>query len=230
MLTAARLAEDLGFRGVFVFDHLSPIGDHRRPALEATCCLGAVMAVTTGLRVGPLVMRVGMRGAEVTAGVAATLAAIGRERAVLALGVGDRLSEDEAVRFGMEAGTSLGDRLEQLIQTIARVREIAPRLPIWVGGKHPEVRRLAAELADGWNAWDASPETIAEQASLLRDMAERPFTISWGGPLRMEGGVETAIRRLREVVATGVDEVIVSVLPNRPRWWHIFAERVWPKI
>ena len=46
-LEAARRAEDLGFDGVFCFDHLWPMGRPDRPALSSAPLLGALAAATS---------------------------------------------------------------------------------------------------------------------------------------------------------------------------------------
>ncbi|HEV8064481.1 MAG TPA: hypothetical protein VGP46_06600, partial [Acidimicrobiales bacterium] len=45
-LEAAAEAESLGLHGVFMFDHLWPIGDPTRPSLSLYPTLGAVVAGT----------------------------------------------------------------------------------------------------------------------------------------------------------------------------------------
>ena len=65
-LDAARRAEELGLDGVFVFDHLWPLGAPERPALSAFPVLGAVAAATEpGAASGPLVARIGLVPDEV---------------------------------------------------------------------------------------------------------------------------------------------------------------------
>jgi len=60
VLGAARRAEELGLDGVFVFDHLWPMGAPQRPALSAFPVLGAIAASTRRVCFGPLVARVGL--------------------------------------------------------------------------------------------------------------------------------------------------------------------------
>ena len=134
-LDLARSLGSLGFTGMFVFDHLVPIGDPRRPVLEGAATLGAVAAISSA-RVGSLVTRATLRAPMITAGIATALAAIAPGRSVLGLGAGDKMSEDEAVRYGMDR-PGLTERLSLLEETIALVRLTAPSLPVWVGGRHP---------------------------------------------------------------------------------------------
>jgi alkanesulfonate monooxygenase SsuD/methylene tetrahydromethanopterin reductase-like flavin-dependent oxidoreductase (luciferase family) len=244
-LDLAGAASDLGLAGLFVFDHLVPLGDPTRPVLEGACCLGAMAAVAS-VRVGSLVTRVTLRAPAQTADVAAALASIAPGRSVLGLGVGDRLSEEEAVRYGMDR-PGLSDRLNLLEETIELVRVAAPGLPIWVGGRHPRVREIAARRADGWNAWAASLDDLVHEAEDVRTRAGRNIVVSWGGAVMIDsesgpaparpaddhglvtgspGSVVDSLGRLKEVV----DELVVSVLPNRPEGWQVFRSEILTKL
>ena len=66
ILELARPIGSLGFTGMFVFDHLVPLGDPRRPVLEGAATLGAIGAVSAA-RVGSLVTRATLRDPSITA-------------------------------------------------------------------------------------------------------------------------------------------------------------------
>jgi alkanesulfonate monooxygenase SsuD/methylene tetrahydromethanopterin reductase-like flavin-dependent oxidoreductase (luciferase family) len=253
ILELARTMGSLGLTGMFVFDHLVPLGDPRRPVLEGASTLGAIAAVSTA-RVGSLVTRASLRDPSITAGIAAALSAIAPGRSVLGLGAGDRMSDDEAVRFGMSR-PGLTERIGLLEKTIELTRVAAPTLPIWVGGRHPKVRSVAASHADGWNAWGATVEELITEAEALRDEARRPVAISWGGGVLLapdqssldalvaaRGGLEalgaggTTPGTPAQVVdhlaslATVADELVVSVLPNVPENWLLLSNEVLPQL
>ena len=63
-IAVARRAEAVGIDGVFVFDHLWPLGQRMRPALHSLTLLGALAAETETVSMGPLVARArgGARG------------------------------------------------------------------------------------------------------------------------------------------------------------------------
>lgn len=237
-------ASGLGLSGLFCFDHLIPIGNPARPTLEGAATLGAIAAVST-VPIGSLVTRVTLRPPEVTAALSVTLSDVGGAGAVLGLGVGDRMSEDEAVRFGMDQ-PKLSARLGLLERTIALVRQSNPGLRVWLGGRHPRVREAAARLADGWNAWGVDVEAFASEAAEVRANAVRAVTISWGGGVLLapdEGALEREVakRGSREGLIAGTprtivsrlapiaglaDQMVISVLPNRPDNWQLFANEV----
>jgi alkanesulfonate monooxygenase SsuD/methylene tetrahydromethanopterin reductase-like flavin-dependent oxidoreductase (luciferase family) len=244
MITGAQMAEELGFSGVFAFDHLLPIVDPWRPVLECAASLGAVAAATTRVRVGTLVMRTAIRGPEATAAVGATLQALAPGRSVLGLGVGDRKSDQEAERFGMPLA-DLRSRLTETESAIRLARGICPQLPIWVGGRHPALRELANEAADGWNVWGVTPEVFAKEGRGVR------IKRTWGGAVLIapdnqtlanliarRGGTEGVVAgtpevvcsSLNELVAAGAEELVVSVVPKRPATWKLFAAEVLPRL
>ena len=105
VLSFARQAEELGFDGVFAFDHLFPPGAAAdRPSLEAFTVLAAVGATTSRLVVGTLVTRAQLRPAGLLAKAAAQLDAVsGGRRVVLGIGTGDPIDDPEHRAFGIRS-------------------------------------------------------------------------------------------------------------------------------
>lgn len=215
LLAHAGRAGDLGFDGVFVFDHLVPLGDRCAPATEAAASLGA-LAATSSVPVGSLVLRATLRPPAVTAAIAATVARIAAVPPVIGLGAGDRLTRDESDRFGL-AFPPLDERLAVLEESVEAVR--ATGVTCWVGGLHPRVRAIAA-TADGWNLWEPEPDRLA---ALLADV-DRPdgWVVSWGGRIAIGSdrddmwlsGDPGRIRdRLAHLSSLGIDEVVLAPLP-----------------
>src|SRR5579875_23412 len=99
-LRAAREAERLGLDGVFVFDHLWPMGSPQRPVLAALPLMGAIAAETESIAIGSLVMRVGLVPDDVLVEQLLDLAGMTGGRFIAGLGTGDRLSEQENIAFG----------------------------------------------------------------------------------------------------------------------------------
>ena len=184
VLDAARSAEDLGFDGVFAFDHFFPPGaPPDRPALEAFTTLAAVASVT--------------RGSHRHAGDAGR-APPGRDAGQACLDArsdlgrpddpGDRNGRPHrppgAPRFGFP-NLSVNERRAHLVETVTALKALF-RGEVYEGGEHiprlegpllpPPVRpggrrygsaprraviRLAASLADGWNGWALGPSEFA---------------------------------------------------------------------
>jgi alkanesulfonate monooxygenase SsuD/methylene tetrahydromethanopterin reductase-like flavin-dependent oxidoreductase (luciferase family) len=198
VVTAARAAEDLGFDGVFAFDHFFPPGAApNRPALEAFTTLGAVAASTERVVVGTLVTRAVLRPAGMLAKMASTIDVISNGRMILAVGTGDPIDRPEHDTFGFP-NLSVQERRAHLAETITGLKALftggaydgghhqpplkGPLLPrpvrqggppIWVGAQSEEVVRMAARLADGWNGWGLPPDRFRRKAEILSEEAGR---------------------------------------------------------
>jgi len=172
VLDAARAAESAGLDGVFVFDHLWPIGAPHRPALSAFPVLGAVAAVTRRVWVGPLVARVGMVPDALLAAQLLSVARMAPGRFVAALGTGDSKSAPENVAFGLPYPAAAQRRAA--LATVAR-QVAAQGVPVWVGGGSAATEALAVALGAAVNLWQARPEQVAAAASRGE--------VTWGGAL-----------------------------------------------
>jgi alkanesulfonate monooxygenase SsuD/methylene tetrahydromethanopterin reductase-like flavin-dependent oxidoreductase (luciferase family) len=254
-LAVARAAEAAGLDGVYAFDHLFRIGasGERRPALECLALLGAVAAETRRIAVGTLVARATLRPPPTLAAGLDTVLRIAGPRLLVGLGAGDSESRPEMETFGLPVGTE-AERIMTLRATIRVVRDRG--YPIWVGGRARHVGLIAAESADGWNRWGASPETFAREIAEVQGMAERLaraprlFTPSWGGlvlvgrteadaaakrdqrdpsPGVIVGGPERVAEQLRPYVDAGAEWLIVGPLDSSdPENASILGEQVLP--
>jgi hypothetical protein len=228
----------LGVDGVFSPDHLFPPvfyppSGPDRPALDPFALLAAVGARHPALRVGTLVTRVTLRPPGQLAKQAAALDAMGRARAIVALGSGDRASLPEHEAFGIPF-PSAADRVAILEETAralsalfgGRAWEGGPHVPamagplvppgrpeVWVGGTSDAVVAVASRTADAWNAWGLSQEAFAAAAARLRELADgRPVVPTWGG-IALVGADRPELERLieaRESAGRSLDGVWVG--------------------
>lgn len=223
VLEAARSAEQLGFDGVFAFDHFFPPGaPPDRPALEAFATLAAVAQVTSKVVVGSLVTRAVLRPAGLVAKMAATLDLVSGGRMVLGVGTGDPIDRPEHEAFGFPE-LSVRDRRAHLAETVRALKAVfrgerfpggdhVPALdgpllpppvqpvgpPVWVGAQADEAVRIAAAVADGWNGWGFPPDTFRRKAELLAETAARAgreAEATWAG-IALVGEDEAEARRL----------------------------------
>jgi alkanesulfonate monooxygenase SsuD/methylene tetrahydromethanopterin reductase-like flavin-dependent oxidoreductase (luciferase family) len=173
-LDVARRAEALGLDGVFVFDHLWPLGQKDRPSLSAFPVLGAVAAVTSRICFGPFVARVGLVPDDLLVAELASLAHLAPGRLVAGLGTGDRLSAPENEAYGIPPGTADERRLA-LAGCARRVLDLG--VPVWVGGGSRSTTELAVELGPGAavNLWEGQPSEVAALT--------RRCEVTWGGPV-----------------------------------------------
>lgn len=210
VLAAAERAEQLGFDGVFAFDHFFPPGaPPDRPSLEAFTVLANVAARSERLAIGTLVARAVLRPAGLLAKLACSLDGIaGPGRVILGVGTGDPIDEPEHRAYGFP---SLGvrERRAHLEETVRAVKALfsgeawpgggwvpplrgplAPPVatpggpPVWLGGQADAVVRIAARVADGWNGWGMHVPVFRRKAALLREEAAalgREAEPTWAG-------------------------------------------------
>lgn len=199
-LAVARRAEDVGLDGVFVFDHLWPLGQPGRPALHSLVLLGALAAETSTVVIGPLVARVGVLPDEVLVHAMVSLHAMSGGRLLVTLGTGDRANRDENEAYGV-GYPPVAERLGRLLGCCRALQ--AEGVGAWVGGLSAGVREVAAR-ADGWNAWGVDVDAFAAGVATLRQAATAatsspgrpPPQASWGGQVLIGPTREEAAEKL----------------------------------
>ena len=190
----ADACEALGFHSIWFFDHLYGPELPDLPALEGWTLATAVLAQTTRLRVGHLVLSATFRHPALLAKMATTLDVVSGGRLELGLGSGSYRPEHE--RAAMSWGT-LAERTELLAETLeivthafaeesvttdgprfplidfpVRPRAVQlPRPPIHVGGAgERRTLPLVARYADVWNCPTyALAELDTKRAALARE-------------------------------------------------------------
>jgi alkanesulfonate monooxygenase SsuD/methylene tetrahydromethanopterin reductase-like flavin-dependent oxidoreductase (luciferase family) len=162
-IATARRAEAAGLDGIFVFDHLWPLGQRMRPALHSLTLLGALVAETERVVLGPLVARVGLVPDAVLVHTLVSLHRMAGDRLVAALGTGDSLNREENDAYGVRFAP-IADRLASLVRCCRDLR--AAGVTTWVGGRSERIRSAAAD-ADGWNSWGSDVATFAGEAATV---------------------------------------------------------------
>jgi alkanesulfonate monooxygenase SsuD/methylene tetrahydromethanopterin reductase-like flavin-dependent oxidoreductase (luciferase family) len=251
VLSFARDAEDLGFDGVFAFDHLFPPGaPPDKPSFESYSTLAAISATTRRMTVGTLVTRASLRPVGVLAKQVVAIDDISEGRFVLAIGTGDALSKAEHVAFGLPyLGPDV--RRDHLVETVRALRRLLggeawdggehvpaasgpvlplPRTaggpPVWIGGTAPAAVRAAATEADGWNAWGIGPAAFAERVAILEDArGGRAVEPTWGGAIVVGRDRAEADRIAAERRARGLDDdAFVGDTDEVATWLGRFAD------
>ena len=172
-VAVAGRAEATGLDGVFVFDHLWPIGQRMRPALHSLTLLGALAAETERVTLGTLVARVGLVPVPVLVHGLVSLHRMTAGRFIAALGTGDSLNREENEAYGVPFAP-VADRVAALVEGCRRLR--AAGVATWVGGRSTAVR-TAAGAADGWNGWGIGVDTFVTEAA---GVPAGP-ALTWGG-------------------------------------------------
>ncbi len=192
----ARAADEAGFAGLALMDHLIQIPQVDRawaPIPEPWVTLGMLAGLRTGLSLGTLVTPVTFRAPGITAKAAATLSALTDGRSFLGLGAGwwerehdayglefpppgERLDAVEAAIETMRAlwasGTKeyAGDRVT-LPETTSYPRPAGP-IPVLLGGSGARTLRIAGRLADGINIW-SDLEALDARIATAHQAAEK---------------------------------------------------------
>lgn len=184
----ARLAEDTGWDGLFVWDHLIGYNQDLVAEFAATnLLLTAAALATSRIRLGTVVTPVPRRRPRQLAKEIATLDRLSGGRMIRGVGIGAPV-ENEYARFGEPTDSRvLAGMLDEGLEVItllwtgepvtfhgtyftvegAVMRPPPaqhPRVPIWVGGDWPKkgpARRAArwdGSLLNAGNAWDQPPD------------------------------------------------------------------------
>jgi alkanesulfonate monooxygenase SsuD/methylene tetrahydromethanopterin reductase-like flavin-dependent oxidoreductase (luciferase family) len=172
-LTArARAAEESGFDGLALMDHLVTPGAPDQPVFEAFTTATWLAAVTDRLRLGHLVLCDGFRHPAVLARQAVTLDHLSGGRYELGIGSGSTPAELAASGFEALGAARRRERLGETLELMTRLWTGEPvhfegsffrvdgvrqmpvplgRIPIVIGGTGPDTMALVARYADWWN-------------------------------------------------------------------------------
>ena len=198
ILELTRHCEATGWDGVYFADHFMPNAADPTPqdgdTIECWSVLAALAAAVPRLRLAPLVTSVTYRHPAVLANIAAAVDNISGGRLLLGLGAG--WQENEHAAYGVELG-SVKERLDRFEEAceivIGLLREkrttfegryfsvtdapnqpapVQERLPILIGGGgEKRTMRIAARLADEWNAW-TTPDVLTHKVGVLERHCE----------------------------------------------------------
>ncbi|HSJ33876.1 MAG TPA: LLM class flavin-dependent oxidoreductase [Acidimicrobiia bacterium] len=217
MVDLSRIAEEAGWDGFFVWDHIV-VGDGM-PVADPWVLLGAVAGETERILIGTMVTPVPRRRPWVLARQATTVDHLSNGRLVLGVGIGfppdiefgtfdepvearrraDMLDEGLAVMQGIWRGKpfSFAGRHYRVAERIFAPEPVGA-VPIWVAGMWPNrrpFRRAAAYDGVFPMAEDMHPLTPSEVAEIVvyvrRHRADDgPFDVTIGGPPLSPGELE----------------------------------------
>jgi probable F420-dependent oxidoreductase len=188
----ARAAEEAGWEGFFVWDHLGFVWGP--PSCDPWVVLSAVAVSTTRLKLGTAITPLARRRPHVVANALAGLDLLSEGRIIFGVGLGGVAEEFTA--FGepgdakerarmLDEGLTVVDRLwsgEPLTHhgqhyevenvSLAPLPLQRPRIPIWIGGEGAPALRRAARW-DGWLAPATSPDgtpTMSKDPERIAEM------------------------------------------------------------
>ncbi len=279
LVEIAQLCEKLRFDSIWVYDHM--FWD-TADLFEGWTALSALAPLTKEIAVGTLVLRNAFRSPSLLAKMAATINSILDGRLILGLGVGDVKEDAEA--YGIPFPLDLETRVGMLSETVQILRLLWTGEPvdfkgryyqlehamcrpmnehlarIWVGGLATRMVRLAAEFADGWNAWNPTLEKFRARMRIFREtvQTDKRLDVSaeitmivgktsnevrrkmddyerrGGGQfdgVKLSGTVEECVRSLREFRDAGVQHFVLSLPGGRnPETLTLIAEELMPAL
>lgn len=182
--------ESLGYDSIWVMDHFG--WDTGPDIFECWTTLSALAASTGKIRLGTLVLCNSYRYPSLLAKMAATLDVISNGRLDFGIGAGWRQIEYETFgvpfpppkvrvaqlreavtlikRLWTEEKTSFNGKYYQIHGAEFGPKPMQrPNPPIWIGAYGEKVMlRIVAELADGWNIVDTTPEQYAHKMEVLK--------------------------------------------------------------
>jgi alkanesulfonate monooxygenase SsuD/methylene tetrahydromethanopterin reductase-like flavin-dependent oxidoreductase (luciferase family) len=183
----AAAAEEAGFSGIYVGDHLLYRGDGRpeRGPWASWELLAALAAVTERAELGPLVACAGFHPPAVLAKMAATLTEVSGGRFVLALGAGWNETEFEAFGIPFDRRVARFEEAFTIISGLLKGERVtfegdyhavrdAVLLPpsrhptrLMIGSNGPRMLRIALPRVAAWNTWYEDYGNTAEGFAAL---------------------------------------------------------------
>jgi alkanesulfonate monooxygenase SsuD/methylene tetrahydromethanopterin reductase-like flavin-dependent oxidoreductase (luciferase family) len=207
LLERARQCEDQGWASMWLYDHLYSPGLPQYPSLEGWTVATALLAQTTQLRIGHLVLNNNFRHPALLARMATTLDIISHGRLEFGIGSGSYEAEHHEGGFPWGSLTERSERLAEALEIITRmfsgqpttfegqhyqVHQVPnlplpaqqPRPPIHVGGiGERHTLPLVARYADVWNVPTYGLSQWPDKVSVLRAECEKiqrdPATLRW---------------------------------------------------
>ena len=186
-LAAARLAEEAGFSGAWIWDHFLSRGRRTDPVLECWTTLAAAAVATRSIHLGSFVTNVMNRHPSVLARMAANVQDLAGGRLEVGIGIGGHPREHEALGIPFPPAAERVARLEEAVQVLRLlwsggpvsfegryyqlrdayahpVPQPSPRLVI--GGETAAGAQLAARLGD---AWTTTGEALLRDRTIFED-------------------------------------------------------------
>jgi F420-dependent oxidoreductase-like protein len=250
----ARFADELGFDGIWGFDHFQPMyGEGPGECFEGNTTLAALSGITARVRLGLLVTGMTYRHPSVFAAEAITIdhASDGR----LELSYGAAWFDREHAEFGIPF-PPLKERIDAFEEAVQIVRGLLttdnftfegryysvtdatlrprpvqqPHPPIWIGASgERRMIPITARYADVWHCF-GGVEQLSVKSQLLSDLAEAsgrdPRAIRRAASMSLEDDPDTIARHVDAWTAAGFDYLVCGWPAGGRAQVETFASRV----
>ena len=254
----ARLAEEAGFEGVWIFDHFKPLyANPKGPCFEAWTLLAGIAAVTEKIRMGTLVTGITYRHPSILATEAVTVDHISNGRLEYAIGAAwfDGEHDELGVRF---PGTR--ERIEVLEDAINIYKALTteedvtykgkhysldnatylprpvqkPYPPLWLGASGEKVMLpLVGRTADAWHTY-GNRKDLARKWDIVSEAATKagrdPSQIRRSTSISISKPWDEVRDRAHAYRELGLDILIVSWPTEGRERVEDFAENVLPEL
>jgi len=232
----ARFADELGFDGIWGFDHFQPMyGEGPGECFEGNTTLAALSGLTTNVRLGLLVTGMTYRHPAVFAAEAITIDHASGGRLELSYGAAWFGDEHEQLGIPFPATKDRLDAFEEAVQIVRgllttdgftfegkhfQVRDATlrprpvqqPHPPIWIGASgEKRMMPIAARYADVWHCFGPTNELAgkSERISAHAEAAGRdPASIRRAASLSIEADLDGVAREVEQWEAAGFDYLV----------------------
>ena len=248
-----KFAEELGFDGVWGFDHFQPMyGDGPGECFEAQTTLAAWSGVTSRARLGMLVEGMTYRHPSVFAAECITIDHASNGRLELSYGAAWFDKEHHELGIPFPPLKARIDAFEEAVQIVRgllttdgftfegkhfQVRDATlrprpvqqPHPPIWIGASgEKRMMPIAARYADVWHSY-GPPEYMSQKSQRLTALAEQagrnPAEIARASSLSLDD-IDDAVRLIDEWETAGFDYLVCGWPGAGQPQIEAFAQRV----
>ncbi len=236
LVSRVQFAEELGFEGIWGFDHFQPMyGEGPGECFEGNTTLAALSGVTSRVRLGLLVTGMTYRHPAVFAAEAITIDHASGGRLELSCGAAWFDREHAELGIPFPSTKERVDAFEEAVQVVRgllttdsftfegrhfHVRDATlrprpvqqPHPPIWIGA-HGEQRMMpiAARYADVWHCF-GPPAYLADKSARISVLAEAagrdPGAIRRAASLSIEADLDGVARLVDDWAAAGFDYLV----------------------
>ncbi|MBV9411023.1 MAG: LLM class flavin-dependent oxidoreductase [Acidimicrobiia bacterium] len=255
LLRRTQLAEDLGFDGVWGFDHFQPMyGDGPGETFEGMTYLAALASATNRVRLGLLVAGMTYRHPSVYAAQALTIDHVSHGRLEMSFGAAWFDKEHHELGIPFPSTGERFDLLEDSLEITTRLftgevvdydgKRVSlkqaqlqpppvqrPHPPIWIGGSGPKrTLPLVAKYADVWHSF-GTPNSMREASERIDELAEKqgrdPKSIMRAGSLSLDD-IETSRKHAGKWRDAGYGYVVCGWPGAGEKQVETFAREVMP--
>ena len=239
LVSRARMAEDAGLDGVWVFDHFKALyADPMGPCLESWTLLAGLARETSTIRLGTLVTGMTHRHPSVLAAEVVTVDHLSNGRVECAVGAAWNEPEHRELGIPFPPVPERMDRFEEGVQVLRalftqdhvsfqgrhltlddatyRPRPIQqPAPPIWVGGTgRQRTLPIAGRYADVWHGWAEDAAQLAEITTIVDRAAQEagrdPRSILRASSLSISEDWDQVRRAYEWMAAGGIGYMVIE--------------------